>query len=352
MTPKYGTLLSTVVLVCIVFLPTSFGEESLLIVHYSQLPNDAARDADPRTMHNVYTLSTSTLCIKLFWAAEGRPSLPKTSPKNGLIALSDLHDDPKNGVGLSAPLIILTPEGVVKGKLEDSVDDFAWSPQGDSLVYAVVLPDGDWEKRSDGGIWLLDLSSGAKRRIMDGGRGTELFWAPFDNCIYSTNICECTQQVRKYDPTTGVISETKLRSISFSPSGKLYWYSHFADCDDDGRSHLCSVADNSELMLDSPFLQSLHRFHCENWMDDDLAIVKTQGYRDVLFSCSTGTARQLGGNFIAALENGKVVLVGTDEGRLTKKNLSELPVVNDGRIDAKNIVKTDTETVPKTKEKS
>jgi len=102
--------------------------------------------------------------------------------------------------------------------------DYAWSPDGNQLVYVT----GDYRVGQDGvpstGVWKYDLRQRTSIKIHDTGR--YVTWGAFDRAVYLLDYATPSGHPRvwRLNPTDWSPQLTRLKSIYLSPTGMYYYH--------------------------------------------------------------------------------------------------------------------------------
>lgn len=119
---------------------------------------------------------------------------------------------------------------------------FAFSPNGDAIVYAEVLPRESGPPQQPGfqnAMWIYNFNTKTKIKMNPLSVGaTDINWSEHDGNIYVDNY----GQVYRYDPKTGKGNLVSYKGINFSPDGKYYVSSGYEDS-----SRIYRTSDNLEM---------------------------------------------------------------------------------------------------------
>ncbi len=199
----------------------------------------------------------------------------------------------------------------------NQVRDFAWSPDGSHIVLATGRYVRHYEGFADTATWLLDLSTGTKTRLADGGN--YVTWPQFDGNIYiwitSPERFSHVRVVRVLIPD-GRLEPTELKSIYFSPTG-TYYYRPIADA---GREGIFRTADQTE--LNAPGLTELSPFEPLGWnQEKDILWIRVNQRRrpggpieprDVLYDVGKDAAMEIGQGIVGWAGGSGMLRQGVD----------------------------------------
>ena len=128
-------------------------------------------------------------------------------------------------------MVFIDLQGNEMAKLDDEVQKFSWSPDGQKIAYIT----GTYYEGGVGfkttGVWIFDLRDGSRVRIekdfphkmIDGfiGGGVEINWAKHDSNVYIEDFAYL-DGVYRYITSTGKSEKVGHHGIVFSPDGKYY----------------------------------------------------------------------------------------------------------------------------------
>ena len=128
-------------------------------------------------------------------------------------------------------LVIIAVRGDATTTIEDDVQKFSWSPDGEKIAYITgTYYEGGVGFKTDG-VWIYDLKDKSKTKIekdfphktIEGfiGGGIEVNWARHDSNIYIEDF-DYLDGVYRYNTTTGRSEKLDYAGIDLSPDGKYY----------------------------------------------------------------------------------------------------------------------------------
>lgn len=106
-----------------------------------------------------------------------------------------------------------------------NVHDYAWSPQGDRIVFVTGYLEGEGaEVITPTGIYLVDLPQGKPQKVSE--KGLRVAWASWNGQIYFRDLWGKAYRV---DPKTKAVRATMFHGVHFSPNGELYYMMRHMD---------------------------------------------------------------------------------------------------------------------------
>lgn len=176
-------------------------------------------NSDP-DMSVLYERNLGTGATQKVFATPGRVlAAYSPSPDGRYIAVRSWADDSL----ATMTLHIIDPAGHEVSRI-GQVWDYAWSPDGNHLVYVT----GEYRAGQDGvpstGVWKYDIRQKKSLKIHDTGRF--VFWASFDRSIYVLEYLKGSRnhQVWRLNPTDLAPQATRMYSIYLSPTGRYYYH--------------------------------------------------------------------------------------------------------------------------------
>lgn len=176
-------------------------------------------------------------------------------------------------------LHIVDAKGKVTGnELADATGELAWSSDGTYLAYCTGRADVSRDDIASSGTWVLNVVTGDVRKVSD--RGRHVAWNKSDGAFYIYSVPgpgETKEQVLRYDPPSGAVSETQRKGIYFSPSGSYYYRGKSQNF---GSFDLFDSTSDASVLSKSKILSELVP-QPVGWLpDEDLLLFETWYYGD------------------------------------------------------------------------
>jgi WD40 repeat protein len=237
--------------------------------------------SDP-DMSTLYELNLATGATQKVFAIPGRTlAAYSISPDGRYIAIRSWINENL----ATMTLHIIDPAGQELSRI-GQVWDYAWSPDGNQLVYVT----GEYRAGKDGvtstGVWKYDVRLKASVKIHETGRF--VFWAGFDRSIYVLEYLKNTEnhKVWRLNPSDLKPQATGMYSIYLSPTGR-YYYHPGASFTNEGSFDVYDIATNTPRFSTSTLAQKFA------WGTEPIGWMDTGGNHLLLVTWSNPVTGQL-----------------------------------------------------------
>lgn len=282
-----------------------YDAERSTLIYGGQWYRHLEGSADPRA---VYLRELPAGGEEAIWAGEWPLSDLQISPTGEHIAFREHRS--RHGVGLGTDVLRVITNRRRLVATVPAVYRYSWSPEGHEIAYITGVETEGWIGYREESTWVLDLRTGERRQIYDGGR--DVSWAGWDGRIYISLLTTDPVKVVAYDRRSRTVGPTEYHGIHFSPDGRYY----YRNSSEGEPFELFRRADHRRITGESDFLTSHFGtdrvFQARGWLDRGHLVLEWPfpgETVDFVYDCDSDIAHEVPGRVVAGLRGLSELLV-------------------------------------------